>query len=210
MRARLAREREVDVVLDVGANEGLFARELRAAGYLGRIVSLEPLSDAFAKLETASASDPLWEAVQVAVGSRDEPAVLNVAANWASSSFLPMADRLRETEQRTAYVRTESCTMTTLDTLRARVVSAADRIYLKLDVQGFELEALHGAAEMMPQVEVVDAELSLVELYDGAPLFGEVARELDRLGFGLLALQPSFVHPRTRAILQLDGLFARA
>jgi len=200
----------VQLVLDVGANEGLFASGLRASGYDGRIVSFEPLAEAYAKLEAASRHDPQWDAMHVALGSVAGQATLNVSSNWASSSFLPITDRLRETEPRTAYVGTANVAMTTLDQTRPRIMSAHDRVYLKLDVQGFELEVLRGATETLSQVEIVEAELSLVELYEGAPLFGDVVRDLDGLGFGLRAVDPGWVHPRSGAILQLDGLFTRA
>ena len=208
-RVRLLRERGIDVVLDVGANEGLYAVRLRAAGYRGRIVSFEPLSAMFAKLADASAADPGWDALQLALGTEPGAAVLNVAGNWASSSLLPMSERHRTAEPRSAYVAAEECVVATLDGLREDVLRPGERAYLKLDVQGSELAVLRGGERTLEQVEVVQAELSLVQLYDGAPLFGEVVAHLDARGFGLLAVEPAFVDPATGAILQLDGLFAR-
>lgn len=59
-RRDLIRERRIEVVLDVGVNIGQYALKLRDDGYDGVIVSFEPLSDAYADLAAAAASDPGW------------------------------------------------------------------------------------------------------------------------------------------------------
>ena len=199
----------IDVVLDVGANEGSFGRALRADGYAGRIVSFEPLSHAYAKLERAAEADPAWQCMRVALGAQSGRAVLNVAGNWASSSLLPMKRRLRRADPRFAYVETEEVDVATLDELRPRFVQPNDRLYLKLDVQGFELEVLRGAEETLLQADVLNVELSLTRLYDKAPLLDEVVAELERRAFVLIQTEPTFVHPKTRKTLQVDGLFVR-
>jgi FkbM family methyltransferase len=209
LRSRLLQERGVSVALDIGANEGNFARRLRESGYAGRIVSFEPLAAMYEKLQAASDGDPDWSSLNVAVGAEPGRATLNRAANWASSSLLPMNPRHSEAEPRSAYMGTEDCEVVTLDGLRSALLDGGERLYLKLDVQGFELEVLRGAARTLDQVEVVQAELSLVPLYNGAPLFDEVVRYLDERGFGLFAIEPGFADPRTGALLQVDGLLAR-
>src|ERR1700683_2208237 len=68
----MMRANGVNLVFDVGANIGQFALSLRDAGYDGRIVSFEPLSDAWEKLKEASRSDGLWEvAPRGAIGAED-------------------------------------------------------------------------------------------------------------------------------------------
>ncbi|MFZ0506744.1 MAG: hypothetical protein WAM29_01280 [Methylocella sp.] len=54
------RDRKITLVLDIGANKGQYGKSLRdTIGYKGRIVSFEPLREAFAILQQTAASDPL-------------------------------------------------------------------------------------------------------------------------------------------------------
>lgn len=208
-RAELIAERAIDSVVDVGANEGLFARRLRDEGFSGRIISFEPLSRAFVLLESASALDPDWECVRLALGATTGKKSLNVARNLASSSFLPMDRGLPEAEPRLAYIGREECSVSTLDALAADLFRARERLYLKLDVQGFELEVLRGAEATLDRVLALEAELSLTMVYEGAPLMDEVVAYLAERDYALLQTEPAYVHPRTRETLQVNGLFVR-
>jgi FkbM family methyltransferase len=208
-RTELIAEQAIATVVDVGANEGLFARRLRDEGFGGRIVSFEPLSSAFALLEAASANDPSWECRQLALGANSGEATLNVARNLASSSFLPMDSGLPEAEPRLAYVGREKCSVSTLDALAPDLFQPQERVYLKLDVQGFELEVLRGAAATLDRVLALDVELSQTVLYEGAPLMAEVVAYLAARDYVLLRTEPAYTHPRTGELLQVNGLFVR-
>src|SRR5262245_45187471 len=87
---------DIDLVLDVGANEGQFAFELRRSGYTGKIVSFEPLSEAHVKLLQASDGDTKWDAYsRCALGDHNGEVELNIAGNSLSSSILPMLESHR-------------------------------------------------------------------------------------------------------------------
>src|SRR4051794_18567254 len=60
--AAVLRMYRVNCVLDVGANRGQYATALRRAGYMGRIVSFEPVPDVFDELRRRAAGDPAWVA----------------------------------------------------------------------------------------------------------------------------------------------------
>ena len=64
---------KVNLVFDVGANVGQFGRKnLRDAGYSGRIVSFEPTLAAWNMLLAESKNDPLWDvAPRTAIGNAD-------------------------------------------------------------------------------------------------------------------------------------------
>jgi hypothetical protein len=65
-RRQLFEERGIDLVLDVGANEGQYAGAMQRNGYDGRIVSFEPLASAHR--ERRASAVPGWETRKFALG----------------------------------------------------------------------------------------------------------------------------------------------
>jgi FkbM family methyltransferase len=199
----------VSLVLDVGASAGEFGRTLRAEGYAGRIVSLEPLPSAFAELERRASHDAAWECRRIAVGGRDGRGELHVSANAVSSSLLPVGGDHVRAAPGARRVRSESVALARLDTLAAELVRPGERPFLKLDVQGAELEALRGGERLLDRLAGVECELSLTELYVGQPLLADVAGWLRERAFVLVSLAPALTDPSSGELLQVDGLFAR-
>jgi FkbM family methyltransferase len=207
-RRRAFRDGGVTLVLDAGANAGQYASRLRQQGYGGRIVSFEPLGEAFARLERVAAADATWEVQQLALGDSDGKATINVAGNSESSSLLPMTATHESEAPESVYVSTEIITVRRLDSVRPHVVQADDRIHLKLDVQGLELSVLRGAEATLEQIVSIECELSLVPLYEGQALIEELVGHLARAGFALVAVEPAYATAAGH-VIQLDGLFAR-
>jgi FkbM family methyltransferase len=65
------------------------------------------------------------------------------------------------------------------------VVECPPPDFLKLDVQGAELDVLEGACDKLWGTLVVEAEVEFVQLYENQPLFGDVDRFLRTHGFVL-------------------------
>jgi FkbM family methyltransferase len=192
-------------VLDVGANEGQYARRLRADGYLGELVSFEPGLEAYSKLAQTASADPAWHTVRMALADRPGSATLNVSANSYSSSLLPISGVHTAAAPDAAYVETEIVETTTLDALELPPMPT----YLKIDVQGYEPQVLRGGDRLLPHVIAVELEMSLVPLYEGQDLAPEVCAMLRDRGFVPVGFQTAFAHPETAEILALDALFAR-
>lgn len=201
------------LVIDIGANTGQFAAEVRTYGYLGRILSFEPLPDAFVELSRHAQRDRLWDVVASGLGSADGTIAINVAGNSVSSSPLTMLDRHLDAAPGSAVVNQVMVPVARLDSVLAnrRVLDdLGDQApYLKIDTQGFEREVLDGAPDTLKKVSAVEVELSLVELYEGQPLFDEILAVLDAAGFRLAGLQPGFWDQKTGETLQVDGLFLK-
>lgn len=208
-RAHLLARFAPDVVLDVGANAGIYGGELRQCGYRGRIVSWEPLSSAYARLADAAARDGAWQAVNAALGARAGEAELHVAGNSWSSSLRPMLDVHARAAPDSRYVGRETVRVETLDAVFDRWVRPGERAWLKVDTQGHERDVLAGAAAVLPRIDTVELEMSPVGLYEGEALFTEMFDWLVARGFACVHLQPGLYDPADERLLSLDGTFRR-
>jgi FkbM family methyltransferase len=206
-RVRLLEWGQVDVVLDIGANTGQYARDLRNAGYTGRIVSFEPLTEPFTILRDHTDSDRQWECHQIALGETEGLATMHVSGDSISSSLLPIASSHVDLEPEAGYIRDEPVAMTRLESLWDGVVRPGERPYLKLDVQAYELHVLRGAGRALARTSFVEAELSLVPMYEGGPLFHDVASFLEDRGYEMISLEGVCDDPRTGVMRQVDGIF---
>lgn len=202
----------VTTVFDVGANSGQYAKNIRDAGFRGKIISMEPGSAAHKLLTRAAVGDPFWQILPpMAIGSQDGFVELNVSANSGeSSSVLPILAASTDAMPESGYIATERVPLFRLDTIAKQYLNNIDGpIFLKLDIQGLESEALKGAAHLLTKVAGLQVELSLVPLYEGQLLFDEMIAMLTQLGFELWSLIPGFLNQKTGRLLQVDGLFSK-
>jgi len=198
----------INVVFDIGANEGQFARAIREHGYAGLIVSFEPLSSARQTLLKRASLDESWEVHdQSAIGDCGGEIEIQIAGNSVSSSVLPMLESHSSAAVGSAFVDSERVPIARLDSVAIRYLTAESNLFIKIDTQGFEWQVLDGARETLQQARGVLCELSLVPLYDGQRLWRHIVDRLDAEGFMLWALQKGFTDFRTGQSLQMDGIF---
>jgi FkbM family methyltransferase len=206
-RQKLLELHRVEVVLDVGAHVGEYAIELRSGGFTGTIVSFEPTHDHFRVLSSKAAEDPDWTAEKMALSDVDEEAQLAVAGRY--TSLLPARSSLVEMFHGARPTTFENVVVRRLDGLSLYTSCLAKPTLLKMDVQGNELRVLRGAGKVLGQIPLVEAELSIVEFYDGQASFYEVLRHLDDHGFTLVDLEPITRDNKTGKLAQANGIFVR-
>lgn len=201
----------VNVIFDIGANSGQYALGLRTAGYHGRIVSFEPLSEPYALLERRASADPQWECHRCALGDSDGSISINVAGNAGeSSSVLPMLKSHQDAYPPANYVGTEEVPLFRLDSVAADILYPSDITFLKIDVQGFEKQVLAGGPQTLRNHCIgMQLELSFVPLYEGGTLVREALDIASALGFTPTGLRPCFTDLRNGRTLQADGIFFR-
>jgi len=209
-RQTLLHQQRVDLVLDIGANAGQYADDLRQNGYRGSIASFEPIGRVFRELQTRHQADGCWQGRQMALGDSDGASQINVSQNLVSSSLLEVTPTSVSAVGATAMETTETIQVRRLDTLRPELMPPAARAYMKVDVQGFERQVLQGAVASLAQVVAIEVELSLVELYAGQALMPEMMQLLAGLGYRPVWLERGFKDPNSGYLLQMDGIFLRA
>ena len=199
-----------DWVLDVGANTGQYRATLRRHGYTGDILSFEPLSEAHAALVRKATDDPRWEIYpRCALGRTEGETSIHIAGNSVSSSLLPMLELHADAAPDSVYVGSEMTRVQTLDAALAGRAMAQQRLYLKIDTQGFEAEVLAGAPKTLGAVQALELEVSLRPLYAGQPTWQDLSDMLRDAGFVLTEVHNAFSDPRSGELLQMDACFAR-
>jgi hypothetical protein len=98
----------------------------------------------------------------------------------------------------------------TLDALLAATMTPDDRVLLKLDVEGHEMEALRGATALLDLVEVLVCEVRSFDINrSGRPQFGDVIAFLDARGFAVYDIDMLASRLRDRRLRIGDVIFVR-
>jgi FkbM family methyltransferase len=199
----------ITTVLDVGANVGQFASALRTWGYRGRIISFEPVPEAFAALVKRAARDVRWSAMQLALGDQDGQQILRVSRHTVFSSLREMGEPLRRRFPAAADVHEQTIVVRRLDSIWAELVMEPGRVLLKCDTQGYEREVLLGARGVLDSVYGVQLEASVEPLYRGEARMTELMALMEQLGFALGGIEAGTHERATGRLLQADCLFLR-
>jgi len=203
-RMQILRDSRIDLILDVGANTGQFATQSRRLGFGGHIISFEPLDMALPELRARADGDDRWEVRPWALGDSDGHTTINVSRNLVSSSVLDIRSSLTDVDPGSAFQSQQVVVIRRLDSVFDDLVPPGARVLLKVDTQGYERQVFAGAQRVLPRINALHFEVSLVELYKGEMLIGEAIEMLERNGYQLANVEPSLPDPVTGQLLQVD------
>jgi FkbM family methyltransferase len=189
----------VRCAVDGGAYRGDASRTLLALFPESHVHAFEPQPELFARLQTEAKGNPNWHVHPFALSDREGEAAFHVPNAAFTGSLLTPSASFGATKE--LHVRT-----TTLAEWAARASVAPD--FVKLDLQGAELNALRGAAAIMPAVRAAVIEVNFVPRYEGCARFGDVATFFESAGFHLHRLYE--IHSAGSGRWQFaDALFVR-
>ncbi|MGW7643361.1 FkbM family methyltransferase [Streptomyces bobili] len=202
---------EANCVFDVGANNGQYARRLRRLGYTGRIVSFEPTSETFAKLEKAAERDPDWHVYRCGLGREETTAEIHTG--WKTmNSLLGPSDYGKDRYSRFHTSDTEEIRIRRLDEVMDEALDglADPRPYLKMDTQGYDLEVFAGAGKRVEEFVGMQSEVAVLRLYEGSPGMGEAVATYEAAGFGITGMYPVTREATTGRVIEFDCVLMRA
>ncbi len=193
----------IDSIWDVGANQGQFAFMAHQVWPELPIYSFEPDPDIFAELEFTFKQYAIsGQVFCCALGSEIVSKELLRYPSNVNNSFLPRIGNEQEIQDKV------SVNCTTLDEISQQIQKYSN-VFLKLDVQGYELAVLSGALEFLSCCRYVQIEVSLVSSYYSGAKADEVMRFMREQGFQCVEILDLLrnTQNKTRDITEIDLLF---
>lgn len=198
---------DLKTIIDIGANRGQFALAARRCSPKAKIISFEPLDAPATVFRRVFSGDDQVHLHQSAIGPEAVTRKMYVSARDDSSSLLPISSL-----QTTMFPGTEMKTTTDVQVAPLdEFINIADiqrPALLKLDVQGFELDALKGCESLLDRFAWVYCECSFVEFYAGQKLAPDIQNWLTDRGYNFVNMFNTTYDSRGQAV-QADFLFAR-
>lgn len=196
----------VRTVLDIGANNGVFARWCAASLPNTQIHCFEPLPACHEALARLAESNPSIQIHRVALGDSISTVEMYENAYNPSSSLLPMLDRHRHLWPKTTETQRVKVPVLTLDSIAAEH-GFSSPIFLKADVQGYEMHVLRGAENVLKQTAVVMLEVLFEPFYDGQTNLQTLINYFAERGFRFLEFADQRRLPPLMQAAYADAVF---
>lgn len=188
---KVIREYDINLVIDVGANFGQFARTMRRIGYRGPIHSFEPVGECHAHLQKIARRQPDWHIYRLGVGSERATMDIHVSTGTDFSSLLPHNAFGQARFKNISVKNRETIEVDTLDSVLSDVLRAPDaRVLLKTDTQGFDLHVFEGIREYRDRLSAILCEVSFLPIYEGMPPYDRSINTFVDAGFSVSGLYP--------------------
>jgi FkbM family methyltransferase len=183
--------------VDVGAYHGEWSKGLRSV-WNAPLILVEPQPSCVQFLEAfaADTNAPPAHLERCALGR--EAGAVEFLPEETNSRMVPSGNSVGASTIRVP-----------VETLRELISRYPEKFnLLKADVQGFELDVLEGAGDLLQQFEVIILEVSIIRI-GPVPTFFEVMQYMDGKGYRLYDFLPMYYRPLDNALWQGDAFFVR-
>lgn len=199
---------EEHVVLDLGARNGWFLQCWKDYAPKAVVHAFEPDEAAYKRLEKRYSTDESVYLSEKGIGAGESlETFYHFAGSEVSSSFLkPNQSVWDEIQYQTGVVEERMLEITTLDAY-CEQLNIKSVFLIKIDIQGYELEALRGSLAVLSRTDYLLVESSIKPLYENAANFTEVHQFMVDQGFHMMDFRAW--HRGNRVLIESDMLFRR-
>lgn len=191
-------------ILDVGANAGGWSTKAKKVFPEADCYLIEPLLEMEEQLKKFCFKNPGSKYFLYGAGSKNETLYLTLGGENLAGSNLSFG----ESEALKNQNKQRQIQVITLDSLiESNELPFPD--FVKVDVQGFELEALKGGQKLFEKAEVFILETNFFEFMKGMPLVHEVILYMSERGFVVYDFPGFLRRPYDGALAQMDVCFVK-
>jgi FkbM family methyltransferase len=203
----------VDLVFDIGASDGGFARKIKGLYPNTELHSFEALPNSFERLIQRCGEFKNFYPNNIALSDKEgEIEFFLCEDSTGSSSMLEMTDIHKQAYPHTAKNKSLKVKSITLDdyVIKNQLNTESKTILMKLDVQGAEKIVLNGCENTLKDVNYIFCEINFVETYKGCVLFPELNKMVEDKGFSLVGIENVSISTVDGSYLQADAFYIKS
>ena len=194
------------IILEAGAHDGTDTLRMASFWPTAQIHAFEPVPGAYNELLARSIEHRTRiHCYPCGLGPNKGKMRMHVsgdgsAGSCQSSSLLPPSKSHSDEYSFVSFGKHIDIEVTSIDEWGHK--QGVDHVdFMRLDMQGYEIEALKGAEHTLKTTSAIQLEVSHIQLYQGAPIYAEVKDWMAEYGF----------RPAVKAVFRVGGnvLFVR-
>lgn len=196
---------KIKKIVDIGANIGQFATQIYSLGYKYEIYSFEPLKKEYSLLKKNTKGKTNWNCYNLGIGEKKEKKKIFISQNSVSSSFMKVNNKHLSAAPESVQSSYQIIDVITLDeAFKNKIkVNANEPIFLKIDVQGYEINILEGFPFGKYNIPLLLVEASFTGLYDGQGDFNQLINLLYKNNYSIIEI---ILNNKFRAKNKLNSL----
>ncbi len=200
--------KKINTIVDIGSHKGQFALISKYIYRNAKVFSFDPLKSSKKKYTSILKKKDGYNFFHNAIGPKNTFANINIARSSDISSLLNFSDKLISMYKHSEKVGEERIVIKKLkNCLKKKDIQKPS--LLKLDVQGYEIEALKGCEELLKCFDYIYVECSFVELYKKQPLYRNINKWLKKRNF-VYVKKFNSSYDFNNKIIQADCFFKRS